>query len=70
MALAPCDLSNAILLDLRNQYHPEETRTAVIKRYDAAAVRMAIVIKEAESHLFDGADIRHALRSRRLSDST
>ena len=67
MTLSQRDLSYAMVPDLRERYHPGDVRTALIKGYDGEKERLEISIKEAEPHPFDGADIRHPLRSRRAS---
>lgn len=67
LTLSQRDLSYAMLPDLRERYHPGESYTAVIKDYDAENERLAISMKEAEPHPFDGADNRHPIRSRRAS---
>ena len=53
--------------DLRERYRPGETYTSVIKAYDKEQEQLRISVKEAEPHPFEGADIRHPLRSRRAS---
>lgn len=60
-------LSYAMIPDLRERYRPGDTYTAIIKEYNAEKGQLQISIKEAEPHPFDGADIRHPLRSRRAS---
>lgn len=67
ITLSQRDLSYAMLPDLREKYHPGEKYTAVIKNYDAEQAQLQISVKEAEPHPFDGAEIRHPLRSRRAS---
>ena len=61
------DLSYAMIPDLRERYHTGETYQAVIKQYDAEKEQLLVSVKEAEPHPFDGADIRHPVRSRRAS---
>lgn len=67
MTLSQRDLSYAMLPDLRAVYHSGESYTAVIKEYDAVRETLSVSIKEAEPHPFDGADLRHPIRSRRAS---
>ena len=67
MTLSQRDLSYAMLPDLRERYRPGETRTAVITGYDGETERLTVSVKKAEPHPFDGADMRHPLRSRRAS---
>lgn len=67
MTLSQRDLSYAMLPDLRERYHPGEVHTAVIKGYDKDKAQLSVSIKEAEPHPFDGADMRHPVRSRRAS---
>lgn len=67
MTLSQRDLSYAMIADLRERYRPGDSYTAVIKDYDEQKSQLRISIKEAEPHPFDGADVRHPLRSRRAS---
>lgn len=67
MTLSQRDLSYAMIADLRERYRPGDSYTAVIKEYDEEKGQLQISIKEAEPHPFDGADVRHPLRSRRAS---
>lgn len=67
MTLSQRDLSYAMIADLRERYRPGDSYTAVIKEYDEEKSQLRISIKEAEPHPFDGADVRHPLRSRRAS---
>ena len=66
VTLSQRDVSYAMLPDMRERYHPGETYTAVIKSYDKEK-GITVSIKEAEPHPFDGADLRHPVRSRRAS---
>lgn len=67
ITLSQRDLSYAMIADLRERYHPGESKTAVIKEYDDENGHLAVSIKEAEPHPFDGADLRHPVRCRRAS---
>ena len=67
LSLSQRDVSYAMVPDLREQYHPGEICIAVIKEYDREQNVMAVSIKEAEPHPFDGADQRHPVGSRRAS---
>lgn len=67
MTLSQRDLSYAMIPDLRERYHAGDTYTSVIKNYDEEKERLTISVKEAEPHPFDGAEMRHPLRSRRAS---
>lgn len=67
MTLSQRDLSYGMIPDLRERYRPGETYTSVIKAYDKEQDQLQISVKEAEPHPFDGADVRHPLRSRRAS---
>lgn len=64
ITLSQRDLSYAMISNLKDRYKPGETRTAVIKGYDKEKDRLAISIKEAEPHPFDGADQRHPIGCR------
>ncbi len=70
ITLSPRDVSYAMLPDVRERYHPGETHTAVIKQYDQEKRTLSVSIKDAEPHPFDGADLRHPIRSRRASSIT
>lgn len=67
MTLSQRDLSYAMIPDLRERYHAGDTYTSVIKDYNKEKERLTISVKEAEPHPFDGAEMRHPLRSRRAS---
>lgn len=67
MTLTQRDLSYAMITDLRERYRPGDSYSAIIKTYDAKEKQLQISIKEAEPHPFDGADVRHPVRSRRAS---
>ena len=67
MTLSQRDLSYGMISDLREKFHPGEVYSSVIKSYEKNPERLLVSVKEAEPHPFDGADIRHPLRSRRAS---
>ena len=67
MTLSHRDLSYVIIPDLRERYHSGDTYTSVIKDYDVEKEHLTISVKEAEPYPFDGAKMRHPLRSRRVS---
>lgn len=67
ITLSQRDLSYAMIPDLRQRYHAGETYTAVITAFDPEKPALAVSIKEAEPHPFDGADKRHPIRCRRAS---
>ena len=67
MTLSQRDLSYGMIQDLRNKYHPGETKTAIIKSYDKENSVLQISIKEAKPNPFDGVEIRHPLNCRRAS---
>mgnify|MGYP000033071155 CR=1 FL=1 len=67
MTLSQRDLSYGMISDLREKFHPGEVYSSVIKFYDKNPEKLLVSVKEAEPHPFDGADIRHPLRSRRAS---
>jgi len=67
ITLSQREVSYAMIPDMRERYHPGENHTAVIKGYDKEKSLLSVSIKEAEPHPFDGADIRHPIRSRRAS---
>lgn len=67
MTLSPRDISYAMIPDLRERYRPGEVCTAVITRYNPGTAKLAVSIKEAEPHPFDGMDVRHPVGCRRAS---
>lgn len=60
------DLSYGMIRDLREQYHPGEKYTAVVKGFHEDKTPI-LSVKEAKPHPFDGAERRHPLNSRRAS---
>lgn len=67
ITLSQRHLSYAMIEDLRDCYHPGEVYPAIIKGYDPDKDKLAISIKEAEPHPFDGAELRHPVRCQRAS---
>lgn len=67
VSLSQRDLSYAMLLDLRDKYHPGEKYTAILKSWDKESDTIEISVKEAEPHPFIDADKRHPISSRRAS---
>ena len=70
VTLSQKDLSYAMISDLRERYHTGNNLMAVVKSYDEEADTVAISVKDAAPHPFDGADARHPVRSRRASSIT
>jgi ribosomal protein S1 len=70
LTLTQRDLSYAMIPDLRAEYRPGGEYPALVKKIDLAAGTLAVSIKEAEPHPFDGADIRHPVGCRRASRIT
>ena len=64
------DLSYGMIPDLRKEYRPGQEHTALIKSFDTKENMLAVSIKEAEPHPFDGADMRHPVNCRRASKIT
>ena len=67
MTLSPRDISYAMIPELRERYHPGEACTAVVTGYIPGTEKLAVSIKEAEPHPFDGIDTRHPVGCRRAS---
>ena len=67
VSLSPPDLSYAMVRDLRERNHPGGILAAVITHYDAELDKLAVSVKEAEPHPFDGMDVRHPVHCRRAS---
>ena len=67
ITLAARDVSYAAIPDLRERYHAGDTKEAVIKYYDPENMKLAVSIKKAQPHPFDGAQLRHPIDSRRAS---
>ncbi len=67
MTLRQRELSYGMIQDLRERYRPGDVCYAIVKDFDNERQKLHISVKEAEPHPFDGADIRHPIRSRRAS---
>lgn len=67
VTLSQKDLSYAMIPDLREKYHTADELISIVKEYVEAEDKVDISVKEAEPHPFDGADIRHPIKSRRAS---
>lgn len=67
VTLSQRDLSYAMIPDLRKKYRVSDNLTAVVKSYNEQEDSVIVSVKEAESHPFDGADLRHPIRCRRAS---
>lgn len=67
ITLAPSDLCYGMIIDLRERFHTGEEHTALIKNYNDKLDKLAVSIKEVEPNPFDGAEVRHPIRSRRAS---
>ena len=67
MTLSPRDIYYAMIPELRERYHPGDDCNAVITRYNPGTEKLAVSIKEAEPHPFDGMDVRHPVHCRRAS---
>ena len=67
ISLSQRDLSYAMIIDLRDRYHPGEVYTAILKSWDKETDTIEVSIKEAEPHPFIGADKRHPIGCRRAS---
>ena len=70
MTLSQRDLSYAMLSDLRQDYRPGNEVVSLITEVDLKNGKLAVSVKEAEPHPFDGADVRHPVGSRRASKIT
>lgn len=59
------DMSYAAIPDLREQYHPGDELTCVVKQYDRKSGVLEISVKEAVPNPFDDASLRHPIGCRR-----
>lgn len=64
------DISYGIIPDLRERMHTGERYDAVMKSFDRENSELEISVKEARPHPFDGAEERHPLNCRRVSEIT
>ena len=58
-------MSYAAIPDLREQYHPGDELTCVIKQFDLKAGALEISVKETVPNPFDKASLRHPVGCRR-----
>ena len=65
MNLSQRDMSYAAIPDLREQYHPGDELTCVVKQFDRKAGRLEISVKETIPNPFDEASLRHPVGCRR-----
>ena len=59
------DMSYAAIPDLREQYHPGDELTCVVKQFDRKAGTVEISVKETVPNPFDEASLRHPVGCRR-----
>ena len=59
------DMSYAAIPDLREQYHPGDELTCVVKQFDRKAGTFEISVKETVPNPFDEASLRHPVGCRR-----
>lgn len=64
------DISYGMIPDLREYIHTGEKHEAIMKSFDRVNEELKISIKEAKPHPFDGAEMRHPLNCRRVSEIT
>ena len=63
--LSQRDMSYAAIPDLREQYHPGDELTCVVKQFDRRAGTLEISVKETVPNPFDEASLRHPVGCRR-----
>ena len=63
--LSQRDMSYAAIPDLREQYHPGDELTCVVKQFDRKAGNLEISVKETVPNPFDEASLRHPVGCRR-----
>ena len=63
--LSQRDMSYAAISDLREQYHPGDELTCVVKQFDRKAGTLEISVKETVPNPFDEASLRHPVGCRR-----
>ena len=59
------DLSYSSIADLRDKYSTGQELKCVLKSFDARTGAIEVSVKDAMPNPFDGADMRHPIRSRR-----
>lgn len=70
LMLRTSDISYGMIPDLREYIHTGEKHEAIMKSLDRVNEELKISIKEAKPHPFDGAEMRHPLNCRRVSEIT
>ena len=65
ISLTQRDMSYTAIPDLRKQYHRGQELDCIVKDYDRREGRLVISVKETNPNPFDGAELRHPVRSRR-----
>ena len=63
--LSQRDMSYAAIPDLREQYHPGDELTCVVKQFDRKTGSLEISVKESVPNPFDEASLRHPVGCRR-----
>ena len=63
--LSQRDMNYAAIPDLREQYHPGDELTCVVKQFDRKAGALEISVKETVPNPFDEASLRHPVGCRR-----
>ena len=63
--LSQRDMSYAAIPDLREQYHPGDELTCVVKQFDRKVGTLVISVKETVPNPFDEASLRHPVGCRR-----
>ncbi len=63
--LSQRDMSYAAIPDLREQYHPGDELTCVVKQFDRKTGSLEISVKETVPNPFDEASLRHPIGCRR-----
>ena len=63
--LSQRDMSYAAIPDLREQYHPGDELTCVVKQFDRKTGTLEISVKETVPNPFDEASLRHPVGCRR-----
>ena len=66
--LSQRDMSYAAIPDLREQYHPGDELTCVVKQFDRKAGTLEISVKETVPNPFDEASLRHPVGCRRRAN--
>lgn len=61
------DLRYLAIPNLKAEYHPGDELPCIVKKYDAAADKLVISVKEVEKNPYDGAKSRHPVGCRRYA---